>query len=73
MIAVSEERKRALLRERIEECYGPNPTGYSVSYEETKEGLVAFVRWNNSATLSKFVWEKNNYGQGYIWARKSDD
>lgn len=69
---VSEEKKKAL-KERIKECYCPNPVDYHVSYSMGQEGLVAIVRWSNSLNTSKFVWERNGYGEGYIWARKSDD
>ncbi|MDC5249358.1 hypothetical protein NRA59_03410 [Acinetobacter baumannii] len=44
-----------------------------MNYSEGREGLVAVVRWSNKLNTSKFVWEKNGYGEGYVWARKSDD
>ncbi|MDC5551011.1 hypothetical protein NRA66_16305 [Acinetobacter baumannii] len=72
MIVVSEEKKKAL-KEKIEECYGSKLVDYHVNYSEGREGLVAVVRWSNTLNTSKFVWEKNEYGEGYFWARKSDD
>lgn len=69
---VSEEKKQAL-KERIKECYGPNTVDYHVIYNMEQEGLVAIIRWSKTLNTSKFVWEKNAYGEGYVWARKSDD